>query len=462
MTTPSLKSLLLAAALLPLAGCALTPDHQRPELDLPAAWDGDVQAGTTVTADWWQRFGSDELNRLMADALAANYDLAAAMSRIEQARATARIARAGQLPSAELSGSISHSSRDDGTRTTRGENDEVGLSVGYELDLWGGNAASAAAARARLDASVYDRDALALVLQAEVAANYFQALALKDRLAIAERNLEAARQVLALVQVRYDEGAATGLELAQQRTAVHNIEAQLPQLRQQLRLTENALAVLLGRPPQGFSIEGTGLAGLTLPTVAPGQPAELLDRRPDIRRAEAQLIAANADIGAARAALYPTVRLSASAGLSGLVTGGSGSVASIAASLAQTIFDGGRLRAQVEQSEARRTELAAQYAQAVLVSLREVQDSLISVDASTARAEALRQTVAQARDAFEIASARYEAGAEDLLNLLDAQRTLLQTEDSLLQAELARYSATTDLFKALGGGWAVTDSDADR
>jgi len=454
MTTP-FKPLLLAAALLPvLAGCSLTPDYQRPEVATPAAWDGEVQAGTVVTAAWWQRFGSEELNSLMNEALAANHDLAAAVSRIEQARASARIARAGQLPSANLSGSVSHSRRDNGGGSSSGESDEFSLGVGYEIDLWGGRAADAAAARARLDASVFDRDAVALVLQSDVAQNYFQALALKDRLVIAERNLDAARQVLELVQVRYDEGAATGLQLAQQRTAVLNIEAQLPQLRQQLRLTQNALAVLLGRPPQGFEIQGTSLASITLPTVDPGQPAELLERRPDIRRVEAQLIAANADIGAARAALYPSVRLSASAGLTGLLTSGSGSVASIAASLAQTIFDGGRLRSQVELSEARRTELTQQYAKVVLTSLREAQDGLVSVAASQARAAALVQAVEQARDAFQIASTRYEAGAEDLLNLLDAQRTLLQAEDGLIQAELSRYASTTDLFKALGGGWA--------
>jgi NodT family efflux transporter outer membrane factor (OMF) lipoprotein len=253
--------------------------------------------------------------------------------------------------------------------------------------------------------------------------------------------------------VRFDNGAATALELAQQRTSVLNIEAELPALRQQLQQTQHALAVLLGRPPQGFRIAGESLSALQLPAVAAGQPATLLERRPDIRRAEAQLQAANADIGAARAALYPSVRLSAASGVSGFLSGGSTNVTTLAASLAQTIFDGGRLQGQLAQSQARRTELAAQYVQAVLTSFREVEDSLVAVQANEIRAAALTQSAAQAQRAYQLAVARYEAGAHDLLNLLDSQRSRLQAQDSLIQAELARYTATVDLFKALGGGW---------
>lgn len=449
----ALKPFILAAALLPvLVGCALTPDNQRPAVTMPEQWQAAdiIGAGTAiVTADWWQRFDSGELNDLMHQALAANLDVAAAMARIEQARASARSAGASRLPAVEAGAAASRSHTNGSSR----DNSQAELSVGYELDLWGGNAATARAAEARFAASVYDLDAVRLVLQSELAASYFRALALKNRLAIAEENLAAAQQLLALVQVLFDNGAATALELAQQRTSVFNIEAELPALRQQLQQTQHALAVLLGRPPQGFRIAGESLSALQLPAVAAGQPATLLERRPDIRRAEAQLQAANADIGAARAALYPSVRLSAASGVSGFLSGGSTSIATLAASLAQTIFDGGRLQGQVAQSQARRTELAAQYVQAVLTSFREVEDSLVAVQANAARAAALTQSAAQAQRAYQLAVARYEAGAHDLLNLLDSQRSRLQAQDSLVQAELARYTATVDLFKALGGGW---------
>lgn len=448
-----LKTCMLAAALLPaLAGCALTPEYRHPDVPLPAEWEAPVptQAAAEVTTDWWRQFNSTELDGLMAQAMAANHGLAAAVAAIDQARAAARIAGAGRLPAVEASGSATRSRRSE-TGTASG--DQLLLSVGYEVDLWGAAAAQAEAARARLAASVYDRDALALILQAEVATNYFQALALKDRLTIARENLQAARQVLELVEVRYREGAATGLELAQQRTSVLSQEAQIPALEQDLRITQHALAVLLGQPPQGFAVRTASLRELTLPAVATVQPAALLQRRPDIRRAEARLIAAHADIGAARAALYPSVNLSASAGVTGILTGGSGSFASLAASLAQSIFDGGRRQAQVESAQAVRRQLVEQYAQAVLTSLQEVQDSLVRVAASQQRAAALEAATEQAQEAYRLASFRYQTGAEDLLTLLDSQRTLLQAQDSLVQARLSHHVAMTNLFKALGGGW---------
>lgn len=445
----ALPALLLLS--ISLAGCALTPTYQRPAMALPAQWEqADRQASTeTLSGAWWQRFGSSELDALMSQAMAANHDLAAAVSRIEQARASATISGAALLPSATVSASASRN-RADGNSS---DSDKSLLTVSYEIDLWGGNRARSQAAEARIEASRHDRNAVALVLQSDVASNYFQILALQDRLDIARSNLTAARELLTLVQTRFDNGAVGALEVAQQRTSVLNIEAQIPTLEQSLKVTRNALAVLLGKPPQGFTVSATSLRSLTLPGLAASQPASLLERRPDIRKAEASLIAANADIGAARAALYPGLDLSASAGLSGLLSGGSSTVTSLAASLSQTLFAGGQLRAQVRLSEATRQELVENYAQSVLTGLQEVQDSLIKVD-TNARAASLRgQAVSEATEAYRLARLRYEAGAEDLLTVLDSQRTRLDAEDSQIQSELARYTAVTSLFKALGGGW---------
>ncbi len=450
-----IRSAVLAAAVLStLAGCAMTAPYQRPELTMPAQWDG-VAAATdgTVTSDWWRQFGNSELDGLMTQALAANHDLAAALSRIQQARAAAGMVRANQLPSVNLSASAGKSASHHGANSGTSESSQLTASVSYELDLWGGNAAGSEAAAARLDATIYDRDAAALVLQADVASNYFQILALKDRLAIAHKNLEAAQAVLALVETRYSKGANSALEVSQQRTSVLNIQAQIPSLEQDLRTTQTALAILLGQAPQHFSVRGATLSALQLPLVSPYQPASLLERRPDIARAEAQLTAANADIGAARAALYPNLTLSASTAAAGVLSSGSTLVSSLVASMTQSIFDGGRLRGQVVQSEARKAELVAVYLQSALTGLKEVQDGLGAVAASAARHDLLTQAAAEAQEAYRIATVKYKAGSDDLLTLLDSQRTQLQTEDSRVQADLARYVSAIGLYKSLGGGW---------
>jgi NodT family efflux transporter outer membrane factor (OMF) lipoprotein len=453
-----LKSILVCAVLIPALGaCSLTPAYVRPDVAMPATWDhaAQEQGAEAVSAGWWQRFGSAELDQLMSQALAANHDLAAAVSRIEQARASSKIARSALAPSVGASASASRDRRDTNKSKSAAQytSTQALLSVNYELDLWGGNRANAKAADARVAATVYDRDAIELVLQADVAADYFQILALKDRLAIARKNLGAAQQLLSLVQVRADNGAATALDVAQQRTTLLNIQAEVPALEQSLGQTQTALAVLLGRAPEGFAVRGQSLAELKLPAVNAGQPVTLLERRPDIQTAEARLIAANADIGAARAALYPNISLSAAAGVEGLLTGGTTTVASIAASLAQTIFDAGQRRGQVELAQGARKELVEGYAQSVLIALKEVEDSLIAEDATSRRADTLDAATSEARKAYDLATVRYQAGMQDLLTVLDAQRSQLSAEDNLVQARLGRYTATINLYKALGGGW---------
>ncbi len=445
----------LAASLaLLLSACSMTPAMTRPDLPVPAHYAQAEAPGQTgakaVDAQWWQRFGSPELDQLIAEALAANHDLAAAVARIEQSRASARAARAALLPTVSASASASTSLRDGDSGD---EASGATLSAAYELDLWGRNAAAAASAQARLDASRYSRDAVALVLQGDVASNFFQILALKDRLVLTEENRAAAAELLRLVQLRFDNGAANALELAQQKTALLNIDATLPALRLSLEQSHHALAVLLARAPGGFTVATASLAGIASPVIAVDAPSSLLLQRPDIRAVESQLIAANADIGVARAALLPSLSLSASAGLDGLITSGSSSLLSLAASLTQPIFNSGRLQSQVKLAEAQRQELVENYAQTVLLALKDVEDNLVAVGSNDRRAALLTQSTEQARLAYQLARTRYDAGADDLLTLLDAQRTRLTAEDSLVQAGLARQTAAIGLFKALGGGY---------
>lgn len=449
-----------SVVLLLLSACTHTASFERPGVAVPARWDEDFgqasSAGGTAqpsAADWWTRFGSQELEELMREALAANHELAAAAARIEQARAFAHGARSRLSPDviASLSAARDRAGSDAGSASS--STDRPALAVSYELDLWGGTAAAARAAEARLAASQHGREAVHLVLQADVAAAYFQTLALRDRLAIAGKSLESARTLMLLVEVRFENGAASALEIAQQRTVLLGIEAQMPALAHSLRETQSALAVLLGRAPQGFTVRGRSLSDLQLPAVDAGRPAELLERRPDIRAAEASLLGAHADLAAARAALYPHVNFSASATATGWLTGGSSTLASLAASLAQTLFDGGNLRGQLALSEAARKELIERYAQTWLTSLREAQDSLSAIAAAQSRAELLRQTAQQAREAHRLAQVRYQEGSEDLLALLASQQSLLGAEDAWVQARLATYTTTADLYKALGGGW---------
>lgn len=453
---PSRLAVFLAAAC-GLAGCSLVPDYERPSVPTQTAWSTPPAASTAalpVSADWWQHFESPELDKLMAEALAANQDLAAAIARIDQARANTRIAGAPLLPSVEASGSTSGTRTRTSQRTHNSSSGDALLTASYEIDLWGKNAAGLESAKHALTASAFDKEALVLVIQSEVASTYFDAVSLKQRLAIARENLAAAQQVLKLVQIQMAQGAATALDLAQQRTAVATFEAQIPTLEQQLAADQTSLAILLGRAPGGTAVARDKLDALTLPAIAAGQPADLLGRRPDIAEAEASLKAAHADIGVARAAFYPSLTLSASAAISGLATSGASTAASIAAGLIAPIFEGGALEGQLDLTKARKEELVATYRQTVLTSFKEVEDALSTVETSAARVRSLQTAADQAREAFRLAQLSYSAGASDFLTVLDAQRTLLDNEDSLVQAERDRFTAAASLFKALGGGWA--------
>jgi NodT family efflux transporter outer membrane factor (OMF) lipoprotein len=451
-----MKRAVAVAVLGVLAGCSLTPQYQRPNADLPESWvEAKVAPTSNTPSEWNDLFKDAELEQLMAEALAANHDLAAAATRIEQAKATAKMASSRLVPYASMSVGGSRQKELNGARSLSSTDDSQ-LSVSYELDLWGGNRANVQAAAARVAAREYDMETTRLVLQADVASYYFHTLALKDRLGIAQKNLAAARSLMSLVDVRYNKGAASGLEVAQQRTALLSIEAEVPELEQSLIETQSALALLLGRVPQDFTVRTETLADLQLPAIASGQPGDLLQRRPDVRAAESELVAANADIGVARAALYPSMELSATGVVTNWLTGGSASVAALAASLTQTLFDGGELRGQVQLADASRRELVETYLQTVLTSVKEVNDSLSAVSTADRRTSLLSQTVEQAQLALRLATTRYHAGSDDLLTVLESQTSQLNAEDSLVQAKLSRVNASITLFKALGGGWEAT------
>jgi NodT family efflux transporter outer membrane factor (OMF) lipoprotein len=450
--------LLCLAAVTGLAGCATTSPLPGSGIEPPAAWSEAPGPGTTpVSATWWHAFGSAELQRLVDEALRASPDLAIAAERVRQAEAQVRVAGASLFPSLNLGYGTSAQLRASDAARESSESSSATLSASYELDLWGRNAAGVRGAEASFDATRFDLETARLTLIAGVADAYFEVLSLRGRLAVARENLAIAGRVLALVQVRAKNGAVSPLDVARQEAAVLSQRAALLPLEQLERQTLAALAVLIGRAPQGFELDAHALGALTVPQVSPGLPAELLVRRPDLAAAEAQLAAANANLSAARAALLPSIQLTGSAGVASgaliAVLSGPTASAALAASILQPIFDGGRLRGQVAIAESRERELAHGYRRAILTAFADVEQALAAASRLAERERLQGEAQARAQEALRLAEVRYREGADDLLSVLDAQRTLFSAQDELAQVRQARLEAAVALYKALGGGW---------
>jgi multidrug efflux system outer membrane protein len=444
----------VAAAL--LGGCAsfLAEPYQTPEVKLSSEWAGGAQQARWPDLEWWKGFQSPELDKLVAAALSANTDLRAAASRVTQARARARVASAGLYPSLTLPASGGVSDR----RGARSEEFySVALSASYELDVWGRNRFASESGEQVLLSSIYDQEAVRIALVADVATNYFLVLSLRDRLRTAEQSLASAGRLLDLVEAQFRAGKVSALEVQRQRTVVAGAEAVLPPLRQREQAALDALAVLLGRVPEQLRVQGATLRTVPLPGVGPGLPSELLERRPDIRRAEADLMAANADIGAARAAMFPTLVFGGSAGyqsdtLSRLFRSDAGFYA-FGLDLLGVIFDGGRLSGQRDFTVARKQELVENYRKTVLVAFQDVEDALAGTRHFEVEEQALQKAAEHARAAYRLAEKRYFYGSADFTTVLDAQRAYLAAEQAVDPARFSWVSSVVALYRALGGGW---------
>lgn len=459
-----LAPLLAIGAALALGACATGGNPPAPASAMPDAW-GEPGAPNAVAParDWWRSFGSAELSGLVDAALHASPDMAIAAERVRQAEAQVRIAGSTLFPVLNFSAaSARRETRPQGGSWSGDDSSSAALSASYEIDLWGRNASGVRAAESSLRASRYDQETVRLTLVSGVASGYFQLLSLRGRLAVARENLAIAERVFKVVDARARNGAVSALDVARQQAAVLAQRAALPPLELQERQTLVALAILLGRQPQGFDAAASNVSAVLVPRIAAGIPAQLLVRRPDLASAEAQLAAANANVAAARAALLPSISLTGSAGLASEVLlnflNAPAAAWSIGAALAQPIFNGGRLRAQVDAAASRERELVENYRKAVLAALADVEDALAAGGRSSAQELLQEQVVAQARRALKLAEIRYREGADDLLSALDAQRTLFQAEDQLAQIRLSRLQASVGLFKALGGGWSTPDS----
>jgi NodT family efflux transporter outer membrane factor (OMF) lipoprotein len=451
---------LAGVALSLLASCSLGPRYHRPDIPPPSSWvtASDPVAPEWPESEWWHGFQSDDLNRLIAQAEQANDDLRAAIARVHQADAQRRVAGAPLLPTL-TAGATAQRARAQvpGGEIVTGNVFSPLLNASYELDFWGKNRAALASATASATASRYDRTTVELGVLAGVASTYFQALELRDRLAIADANFANASKILHGLKLEQDAGIATALDVAQQETVVATVNATIPPLRQQLRQSLDALAILVGSTPEAIEVTHGSLDELGQPPVRPGLPSELLARRPDVANAEQQLIAANANIATARAAFFPTISLTASGGyaspaLAALVTPAD-RVWSIGAGLTQPIFEGGALLGQYRLAKGHYEELLADYHKAVISALSNVEDSLVALQQTTELVQRQQQATDTAQRAYEFAQRQMRAGTINVLTLLNTETALFSARDALAQAKYAHLQALVQLYQALGGGW---------
>ena len=457
---------LLAGASLVLAACSLGPRYHKPDIAPPGHWvtAADPAAPEWPSSEWWRGFNSPDLDAFIAEAQRANDDLRAAVARVSEADAERRIARAPLLPALGVAAQATRARAPlpgpAAAAVTANDFNPL-LTASYQLDFFGKNRAQLAAATAAASASRYDRSTVELTVMAGVASSYFQALELRDRLAIADSNLANASQALHGLELEERAGIATALDVAQQQTVVATVNASIPPLREQLRQTLDALAILVGSPPQAVDITSGGLDALSQPQVRPGLPSQLLARRPDVAAAEAQLMAANANIAAARAAFFPTINLTADGGyespaLATLLTPAS-RVWSLGAGLTQPIFQGGALAGGYALVKARYQELLADYHKTVISALANVEDALIAAQQTAEQVSRQQQATEQARRAYRFAQAQMHAGTINVLTLLNTETTLFTAEDALAQAKYAHLQSLVSLYQALGGGWQQQD-----
>ncbi|TCP13585.1 multidrug efflux system outer membrane protein [Crenobacter luteus] len=471
-----MKRLLPLAAAVALSACAVGPDYQRPGVELPDSWTSAPAAGpgaaeaAALDARWWERFGDAELSRLIDEALAHNRDLVAAAARVDEAAALSSQARAALLPRLDANAGYSRGRRSAETSTPGSplvsDVRSANAVLSWEADLWGGLRRGNEAARAEFAASRYSREASRLAIAAQVADSYFQLRAFDAQLQIARDTLNTREQTLKLQERRFKGGVTSALDLRQAEAEAAAARAAVPTLEQSVGQTERALSVLVGKSPRTLATppaRGKTLAALAIPPAVPaGLPSELLARRPDLAAAEARLVAANARIGEARAAYFPSIKLTAQTGseslaLASLFSGPARTWAFVA-NLAMPVFDFGATAARVDAANARQRQALAGYEKAVQDAFRETFDAL-QAQGTSADAEAALATQARAlRDTLRLARLRYDNGYSNYLEVLDAERGVYRAEQALIDARLTRLRAVLALYKAMGGGWQNGDA----
>lgn len=470
-----LKALGYWSLALACAGCAVGPDYRPPAAVAPGQAAFSPAAGVSREAPvdaWWQTFGDATLDQLVARALRQNLDLAAARARIEQARALLGVVQGGELPRVNAAARESHdnlSVNSEGFANVpraliphpqhRFTDDRIGLDASWEIDLFGYTARSTQAAAARLGGAEEAAHAVALSIGAEVASGYIDYRLQQGRLALARRNLQLAGEQQRLTGLLWRAGLVSQLEVEAAGQAVRTASAQLPGLQAAARADLDRLTLLLGLPPRALDAELAAAMPLPDPvgTVGVGLPSELLQRRPDIRRAERDLAAASAEVGVAVAAQYPRFTLTGSLGFDaihqGQLTDFASRYWSFGPSLSLPLFAGGSLKSQVRASEAAYEAALAGYRRTVLAALADTETALIRVDRETARLADLSAARQSAGRNLQLTGRRFAVGEVAQLEVLQADRQVQQADDAWLQSRAARLQDLVGLYKALGGGW---------
>ncbi|HKR89891.1 MAG TPA: efflux transporter outer membrane subunit [Phenylobacterium sp.] len=451
-----------------LTGCTMGPDYKRPEVQpLPASYRFQLSPGeATSYADlsWWAAFQDPALQKLIAEAVANNYDVQIAASRIEQARAQLGVARSEAYPQLNYTVTVGGQRALVQGLNTVGTAD-IGFASGlidaaWELDIWGRIRRSTEAARANLFAQEEVRRGVMLTLATDVASGYFRLLQLDRQLAVAEESTGAYKKTFDLFDLRFRAGKDSNLSV-QRAEAIYNASlATAADLKRQIAQQENALCVLLGSYPR--AIARARLANYSLPATPLGATSDLMQRRPDIRAAEQSMVAANAEIGVAVANFFPRIGLSAIGGGEGVHLAGTNTGFGLwSAGLSATgpIFNGGRLQSIYEGQKAYWDETVAQYRKTVLVAFRETSDALTAQQNLATRRDALEAQVVNLRQSFDLALTRYDGGRASYFEVLEAQQQLYPVEGELAQTEGDQLLATVSLYKVLGGGWKMTPAE---
>ena len=465
-----------------LSGCILGSEHPEIGLDVPKHYrEAPRTPEASVPAlDWWRGFHSKELTALIEEAQISNLDIAVAIAQIIQADAQVGIAGSPLLPTiigngtAERirqatftsagTGSISGSSsgsRSGSTGNSSGASPfslyNLNLTASYMLDLWGKNRATLYAAEESAAVSRYNEDVVALTTIVSVANSYFQVLAAQDQLRIAHQNLSDAERILAVIQHQFSGGTATQLEVSEQEALVWSQRASIPPLEVALRQNMNALAVLIGRPPENFGVRGGGMAQITVPRVTPGLPSELLYQRPDVREAEAQLVSSNFSVESARAAFFPQIPLTGETGVQSqdlaMLFVPNAWFYTLTAGVTQPIFEGFLLKNQLKQERGLQLQSLEAYRKAVLSAFSDVENALIALQKTTVQVHDQAESVASYRRAFEVAEDQLHGGTITLTAVLLVEQNLFTAEATLTLDQLTRLQAAVSLFQALGGGW---------
>ena len=456
---------IVAIALLMLTGCAVGPNYKRPPVTVPGTYRGlaadtDPQATASLGDEkWWTVYQDEQLQALIREALAQNYDMRIAAARVLQAQAVLGITRADQFPT--ITGGASASSlRVPRTKTLPGfesSSNQVNLSLFWELDFWGKYRRATEAARANLLSTEWGRKAVVWSLVSNVASAYFQLLELDAEMEISRRTLGSRRDSLRLTEIRAKGGATSLLDVRQSEQLVYTAAASIPDLERRTEQQENLISILLGRNPGPVTRGKPLVENPLLPVVPAGLPSSLLARRPDIQSVEQQLVAANARIGVAKAAYFPEITLTATGGyqssaLTNLFSGPAG-FWSFGGQLLQPIFTGGRIRSNVHLTEAQEQEAVLVYQQSIQQAFREVSDSLVAYrkDQEFRAQQQLVTTAAQ--DATRLSGVRYQGGVTSYLEVLDSDTRYFDAQLSLAQAQLNERLALVQLYNALGGGW---------